>query len=306
MEEGLVKSALGFIGKSFRYVGELRMRLIGAVRDDVDDTQWPAALSSRFVREKWELRCILKMRKTFFEKIKRRSELSSDESYWKAFERNNYAFSIVSERREPFGYWGLVPVSKKDFDRFVAGEVSHDEMLRDCTISWMDADPDELYLYHIGVVTMTDAAEKLRTTAFQVNAAKIVRDIIAVLFWLHRLGTIKGIALYPSTEEGSSAIQHWLKNKGFVGTGELVDERDPIQEVHVLNDDKVDQFFASWEDNLARLRVRSDDGRNESLGETVWSHIDFWSDFRPRVPQRDRKQIDHLAREIQLGVETPP
>ncbi|SFR60655.1 hypothetical protein SAMN04488005_3223 [Yoonia tamlensis] len=298
---GVTIGAIVVIYGNFRSLGamisELRDWLIVKISPEDFDTGWPQALSARYCNERWEIDEVLRLRRQYFEEVLKGDVISSDDSYWDAFEKNPYAFRIVSELEQPFGYWGIIPVSKESFDQFLLGDLSHAEMLSEACISWADADPANLYLYHIGVVTIPKSIDGGSSNSLPIREAKVELDNIATIYELSKWATIKGVAVYASTAKGEKAIIKNLLALGFERTGKFA-ASDRLSEIAVLRGDAVAGFFdAIYKHRILRLLARHKGGR--VAGAWTWlSNIIWGPDYVKRVPDADRRELVRVRSEL--------
>lgn len=207
-----------------------------------EEARWPKALTSRFVGRRSEMGEVLEIRRRVFEQVLHKPLVSGDESYWACFERNKQVFKLVGEAGMPFGYWGVLPVSRASFEAFLAGKVSHSEMLTEHCLSWQDTDPTGLYLYYVGIVSLSTEALEEREPHLLRMEAKVIQDAMASMAVLASLAQIKGIAVYASTKFGARLSERKLIENGFRPTGVFASE-DRITEILLLDEPQIAPFF---------------------------------------------------------------
>ncbi|MGR3677005.1 MAG: hypothetical protein ACU0AZ_03335 [Paracoccaceae bacterium] len=84
-----------------------------------EETLWPVELSAKFASGRGDIPFVLDLRKRVFRDVLNKEVISGDDTYWDAYDRNKFSFSLVSEEGLPFGYWGMIPVGKQDFEKFL-------------------------------------------------------------------------------------------------------------------------------------------------------------------------------------------
>ncbi len=278
-------------------LSEIRDWLIVRYFPEDFDTGWPQALSARYCNERWEIDEVLRLRRQYFSEVLNSDVISSDDSYWDTFEKNQHAFRIISESEQPFGYWGIIPVSKHDFERFIAGELSHAEMLSDASISWAEADPHDLYLYHIGVVTIPKFTDGAHRNSLPIREAKVELDNVATIYELSKWATIKGVAVYASTAKGEKAIIKNLLALGFERTGKFA-ANDRLSEIAVLRGKNIVRFFDEiYKRRIERLLARQTGGIFARV-RTFISRIIWGPDYIKRVPHSDRLELVKVRSEL--------
>lgn len=208
-----------------------------------EESQCGKALTSRFVAQRSEMEEVLEIRRRVFEKVLNKPLVSTDHTYWECFERNKQAFKLVGQAHLFFGYWGAIPVSAAHFAQFTAGELTHAQMLSDCTLSWADVDPDALYLYFIGIVSLSKTSLSPSEPHLTLMEAKVIQDAMATLATVSDHATIKGIAVYASTKFGARISENRLIENGFRQTGVFASS-DRITEILVLDGENSAPFFA--------------------------------------------------------------
>lgn len=260
---------------------------------------WPDELSSRYANERWELQEILEIRKKYFVEYLKQTVISDDKSYWAAYENNKSAFSVVSEGGEAFGYWGLIPVSKEHFLSFLAGELTHADMLSKAVVlSWRDADPKELYLYHIGAVTLPVHSPGSPTRGIPIRAAKVELDNIALIYAISRHANISGLAVYPSTKEGAIAISKHFVKHGFTRTGILAVDEDPLTEIACLSGDNVNYFLNKlFEEYVEPHRSGKPVKWTRKIAKFINKNL-VGPEFHLRVPRRRFRELASVLRDL--------
>jgi hypothetical protein len=110
------------------------------------------SFTSRFATTAYDLDVVLRLRRAYF----RNHVVSSDDSYRQCWKVNRFCMKVVDDLfGEPIGYWGVVPIAKETFNRFIKGGergITHAEMLGDHAQAWTAVRPDEVRLYIIGAV----------------------------------------------------------------------------------------------------------------------------------------------------------
>lgn len=261
------------------------------------EQHWPSELSARFASSRDTLQDVLDLRRRVFDQVLQKELIAEDRTYWDAFERNRYSFSILSEAGMPFGYWGVIPVSKKHYDQFVAGDMTHAQMLSDATLSWEAADPDAMYLYFVGTVSLnrdclTTSEPRLRRMGY-----KVLIDATVALLALSTVAQIKGVAVYASTKYGWRVVKNKLLKNGFETTGEFAEE-DRLTEIIVLREASVGQFFdALSRDHVDDLLSRDARGRTSSAKAKIEALMSG-TDRNPRVPRRSLRESALVRRLI--------
>ena len=303
---GVIATLFSQLDKIFAVLQRIRNKVAVWLGDHgIEDEvmyQWPEELCARFANDRWEIKEILEIRKKYFVDYLDSDVIASDDVYWAAYESNPWAFSVVSEKRVPFGYWGLVPISKKDFFTFLEGKLTHAEILSGAVLSWREADPTELYLYHIGAVTLPVRSPDQHPGGIPLRAGKLELDNIASIYSISKHANICGLAVYPSTKEGAIAIsRHFVKN-GFIRTGILAATGDPLTEIAYLSGENVKIFLDNLHEEYVKPSLANKPSKRTRKLARLMNNKLIGPDYHQRVPRRSVREVALVIRELKMKV----
>ncbi|MGR3617276.1 MAG: hypothetical protein ACU0BB_14725 [Paracoccaceae bacterium] len=252
-----------------------------------EETLWPVELSAKFASGRGDIPFVLDLRKRVFRDVLNKEVISGDDTYWDAYDRNKFSFSLVSEEGLPFGYWGMIPVGKQDFEKFLEGGLTHAQMLTEASIAWEDADPQNLYLYYVGAVVLRKEYLAEGEPELHNMEYKTLLDSIVVGYGLSKRAAIKGIAVYASTGYGWKICERQLLAHGFEETGVFADT-DRVTEILVLKEDNVDSFFDT-------MRAKHIDPHMKSTKKGRLAAVSTWMQ---RVTHRPEKSATQPTRDL--------
>ncbi|MBL3528737.1 MAG: hypothetical protein JMN27_11205 [gamma proteobacterium endosymbiont of Lamellibrachia anaximandri] len=214
--------------------------------------------SSRMATSKSDMKVVLELRRASFSgKV-----IVPDRTYWACQRLNAYAMKVVFDfTGTPIGYWGVVPVAEETYHSFLDNKISHEEILTRDALGWRSIDRDNVYLYIIGIA-VPPKGEK-RSDEDHRNSGKVMGDLVAfVLFLLARL-KVKGVFVYPSTQNGLRTLKHLKRSKRLnhfksLSTG-----------VNIGGNAKQPLYFVE-EQNIERFRGELDGLLSTIKGLPIW------------------------------------
>jgi hypothetical protein len=224
--------------------------------------------TSRFATTAYDLEVVLRLRRAYF----RNHLVSPDDSYRRCWASNRYSLKIVSDLfGEPIGYWGVIPIGKETFTRFIkggAGGITHAQMLGDHAVDWTALPSSEIRLYIIGaVVPVADGRNQRESSLLQKMISwRVLLDSFQFALELMERATLRAVCGYPSRTGGYTT----LESMGFART-----------KVCIAGDPKQPIFSMTCSRHLERVRDR--------LGFFVRNHA---ADV-PEWDERDREQFFH-------------
>lgn len=197
-----------------------------------------------------ELKTILKIRDSSFPG----KRVSGNKSYYDCHKVNPQSFKLVDWSGQYIGYWGIIPVSKDYYEKMRLGQITHAEMLSDGVISWEAVDPDNVYIYVIGIVTL---AEKYLNIGFETAAIKVLLDAFSTIEQIFKdpRNTLKGAVGYPATDQGLKIVENRMDAYGFKDT-EIHPPAKKSFPIRVLPEENVDLFLTNVAAFLDKFRKK--------------------------------------------------
>jgi hypothetical protein len=199
-----------------------------------------------------DLETVLKIRTASFPG----AAVSGDDTYRECFKINPQSFKLVEWSGQYIGYWGIIPTTRDYYFKMCNGELSHAEMLTDGVISWADVDPDNVYVYIIGIVTLS---EKYLKIGFTTAARKVLLDAFSTIeqIFSDPRNHLRGVVGYPATKQGLKIVEKRLDDYGFQNTRIYPKAKDSYA-IRVLLEKDVEPFLAKVGALLDKFRTKDD------------------------------------------------
>lgn len=191
---------------------------------------------SHYAREH-ELPIIFKIRDSSFPG----KRVSGNKSYMDCHSTNRQSFKLVDWSGQFIGYWGIIPVSKEYYVKMCAGEVTHAEMLSEGVLSWEGVDPENVYIYIIGIVTLAEKYVKIR---FETAATKVLLDAFSTIeqIFSDDRNVLKGAVGYAATNQGLKIVENRMDAYGFVDSKVKPPAKKSFS-IRVLKEESVTDFL---------------------------------------------------------------
>lgn len=192
----------------------------------------PARLAtSRFANTEDDLATVIALRHNHFGK----RVIVPDDTYTACWRRNQDSMKIVfGAGNEPIGYWSVIPVSRNSFEEFIAGKLTHAEMMSKRCLAWTSVDSSEAYLYVVGAVVPAPEGKDPHSMFHGMLKACVVADMFQFGLTLISRVTVAGVCGYPTRGEGLALFQR----SGFVHKDVFV-ENDANQPVYSIGPDRI-------------------------------------------------------------------
>jgi hypothetical protein len=194
------------------------------------------ARTSKFARTETDIGRVLAIRAMHFGD----DAPASGDAYTNSRLIETQLIKLVYKDGTSVGFWGVLPVSKANFEAFCAGQRTHEQMFSDAAISWDEAaKQDALYLYFTGLVAAPPNA-----------GYSVIFDALAFFRDIHDVKPIAGIACYAEREAGQRLIDRSLLTAGFRETGAKLGVVSP-RPVVACEGAGLDRFVATADKMLA-------------------------------------------------------
>jgi hypothetical protein len=210
-------------GKAAESVLERIGRAVRPRTPDEGHIQGPPerAFTSRFATTLHDLDAVLRLRRAYF----RNDLVSPDDSYRRCWKANRFSMKVVSDLfGEPIGYWGVIPIAKETFNRFIKGGewgITHGEMLNNHALPWTAVRPSEVRLYIIGaVVPVAEGRNRRESSLLQKMISwRVLLDSFQFGIELMDRLTLRAVCGYPSRTGGYSTLDAMglARTKVYIG-----------------------------------------------------------------------------------------